>query len=65
MFETEDTKNFSIADYPKPVVNKWFFYSQIGFSASDWLGVHLIRELNPLTPITNLLFSLLSIIQFL
>ena len=22
LFETEDTKNFSIADYPKPVVNK-------------------------------------------
>ena len=24
LFETEDTENFSIADYPEPVMNKWF-----------------------------------------
>ena len=66
LFETEDTENVSIADYSQTVMNKWFFfYSQIGFSAGDWLGVHLILELNPLTPITNLLFSLLSTMQFL
>ena len=24
MFETEDTENVFIADYPEPVMNKWF-----------------------------------------
>ena len=24
LFETEDTENVSIADYPEPVMNKWF-----------------------------------------
>ena len=27
LFETEDTENISIADYPEPVMNKWFFFT--------------------------------------